>query len=322
MEPSGADQPEESAITVPDRLRARRDQLLAVRMISIPTSTVRRFFEIDGIRKANVLAFNLFICVVPLTIMLFAALSSVRRNISIGQVFVEQFHLRGETARISRSMFAPNNRIIRVSSFIVVVSFAISGFDVASILEKTFAQAWRVKPLGTWRGPVRGGIWFTLCFSVFGLSQAMQHLPSGRGPVLYVATVPIMLAGNYLFWLVTPRLLLDKRLDHSALQPGAVLGAVASTGLWVASALILPGWFDWYGRGFGAIGIAMAILAWTYVVTITWVFTICAAATWWEHSAPVDEVLATEDAVTEDAVSEDTISGAAGRSPAVPSPPR
>jgi len=300
-------------MTVPDRLRARRDRVLAARVISIPTATVRRFFEIEGIRKANVLAFNLFICVIPLTIMLFAALSSVRRNISIGQVFVEQFHLRGETATVARNMFAPNNRIIKVSSVIVVVSFAISGFDVASILEKTFAQAWRVKPLGNWRGPLRGGVWFTLCFAVFGLSQALQHLPRARGPALYVVTLPIMLVSNYLFWLVTPPLLLDKRLDRADLQPGALLGGVASTGLWIASALILPGWFDWYGRGFGAIGIALAILAWTYVVTITWVVIVCAAAIWWEHQATVEEVLALED---------DGLSAAAGTTPAGPVPPR
>lgn len=278
------------------RWAERRDRVLANRAVSVPTLTVRRFFEIEGVRKANLLAFNLFICVIPLTIMLFAAVSSVRRNVSLGQVFVEQFRLRGETARIARGMFAPNNRVLKVTSFIVIASFAVSGFDVGSILEKTFAQAWRVEPLGGWRGAARGGVWFALCFALFVASQALQAIPARHGGTLYALTLPVVLALNYGFWMVTPRLLLDKELGWRDLRPSALVGCVASTGLWVASLLILPGWFDWYGRGFGAIGLALAMLAWTYVVTIFWVLITCAAAAYWERTADVDDVVSIEDA--------------------------
>ena len=76
---------------------------------------------------------------------------------------------------------------------------------------------------------------------------------------------------NYWFWLITPRLLLDKQLDTRDLRPGAIMGMFGSTALWVLSLLILPGWFSWYGRGFGGVGIALAMLSWTYVVSIVWV---------------------------------------------------
>src|SRR4051812_3224313 len=69
---------------------SRRERFIAMRAISIPTSVVRRFFGIDGIRKAMLMAFNLFISVIPLVIVAFALVSRVRNRISLSQVFIEQ----------------------------------------------------------------------------------------------------------------------------------------------------------------------------------------------------------------------------------------
>lgn len=289
--------------------RARRDRIIANRAITVPTLTVKRFFEISGIRKAMLLAFNLFICVIPLVIIAFGLLSSVRTNISLGQVFVEQFRLHGDAAQIARRTFPENRSILKVASLIVVGSFAISGFDVASIFEKTFAEAWHVKAYGGIRGALRGAMWFVMVFASFGLSQMLQRFPSRHGAIGYLLTIPMVLFMNYVFWLITPRLLLNKELDWADLRPGAVMGTFASTLLWALSMIILPSWFDWYGRGFGSIGIALAILAWTYVVSLVWVAIVVAAAAWWERTATVDEVIALE--FGEDAP------GAAGGSPSV-----
>ncbi len=64
-----------------------------------------------------------------------------------------------------------------------------------------------------------------------------------------------------------------------------------STALWILSLAILPGWFSWYGRGFGGVGIALALLSWTYVVSIVWVVTVVIAAVLWERNAPLDDVV-------------------------------
>src|SRR5689334_858991 len=77
------------------RRRSRREAIVANRAISVPTLTVKRFFQIDGMRKSMLLTFNLFICVIPLVIIAFGLLSRVRTSLSLGQVFVEQFHLKG-----------------------------------------------------------------------------------------------------------------------------------------------------------------------------------------------------------------------------------
>lgn len=286
-----AGRPDETDPTERSRWSERAQNILANRAISVPTLTVRRFFAISGIRKANLLAFNLFICVVPLTILLFAAIAPTRRHLDLGQVMVEQFRLHGVTADVMRDAFPPNSGILRVASVIVVVSFAVSGFDVGSIFERTFAEAWGVAPYGGWRGALRGGFWFVLVFGTFGLSQFLQGIPARHGRPLYLAVIPVILVMNYLFWLITPRLLLDKELDPPDLRPGAIMGMIASTVLWRLSAVVLPGWFDWYARGFGGVGVALAMLSWTYVVAIVWVVIVVASSAYWERTATVEEVL-------------------------------
>ena len=279
----------------PPQQRAVR-RLLAMRAISIPTAIVRRFFKIDGIRKAMLMAFNLFISILPLMIITFALVSRVRNRISLSQVFIEQFNLKGETATVVRGAFPPTGNIIKVASVIAVASFALSGFDVASVFQRTFADAWNVKHYRGWRGPVRGAIWFVLVFCTFAFGQLLQRVPAKHGAWAYVLSIPIVLVMHYWFWLLTPRLLLDKPLDEHDLRPGAILGMIGSSALWALSLVILPGWFSWYGRGFGGVGIALAMLSWTYVVSIVWVVIVVISAVMWERSAPIAAVIEVSDA--------------------------
>ena len=274
----------------------RRERLIAIRAISIPASIIRRFFQIDGIRKAMLMAFNLFISILPLMIITFALVSRVRNRISLSQVFIEQFNLRGETAAVVRGAFPPTRNIIKVASVIAVGSFALSGFDVASVFQRTFADAWNVKHYRGWRGPVRGAVWFVLVFATFAFGQLLQRVPAKHGAWAYALSIPIVLVMHYWFWLLTPRLLLDKPLAQRDLRPGAILGMIGSTGLWALSLVILPGWFSWYGRGFGGVGIALAMLSWTYVVSIVWVVIVVISAVMWERSAPIDSVIQVSDA--------------------------
>ena len=271
-------------------LRARTARVLAMRGISIPTELVRRFFQIDGLRKSMLMAFNLFISVIPLSIFFFAFVSRFRKRISLSQVFIEQFHLHSPTSEVIRNAFPNTRNVIQIASVLGVLAFAIGGFDVASVFQRTFADAWRVPPLRGWRGPVRGAIWFVLVFATFGISQLLQQYPSRHGVIAYVITFPIVIVINFAFWIVTPRLLLDKRLDWIDLRRGALWGTFGSSALWALSLVILPGWFTWYGRGFGGIGIALALLSWTYIVSIIWVSIVVISAVMWERSAEIDEV--------------------------------
>ena len=272
--------------------RAKRDHIMANRALSVPVLTIRRFFSISGTRKASQIAFNLFIGVIPVAIMGFALFSIGKKNISLSQVMIEQFRLKGRTADIIRSTFSSNRSIIKVASFITIASFAITGFDVAAATQNTFSEAWETPPIKGWRGALRGAIWFVLVFGQFGLTQLLQYRVGHSGTRLLVGAIPLCFFSSYALWLVTPRLMLGREFESSALRPGAVLGAIVSTFIWLTGRTMLPGWFDWYGRGFGPIGIGLALLSWTYVTAISWVVIIVGTWAYWTKSTKIEDLTA------------------------------
>ncbi len=290
-----------SMITRDGRWQRRRDRIVAFRAISIPTAIVRRFFGIDGMRKSMLMAFNLFISIIPLSIFAFALLAHVRSNFSLADVFIRQFRLHGETAEVLKTAFPKNKNVLQIASVVVVGSFAISGFDVASAFQRTFADAWQVERLHGWKASARGAIWFLLVLGIMWIGQMAQRYPIRHGWWAYLVVAPAVMITNYWFWLATPALLLDKQLPRNELRPGALLGMVGSTALWALSLVILPSWFSWYGRGFGGIGIALALLSWIYVISIVWVVIVVISAVMWERSAPLDEVADIETGQVDDA---------------------
>jgi uncharacterized BrkB/YihY/UPF0761 family membrane protein len=270
----------------------RRQRILANRAVAIPTLTVRQFFRIDGLRKAALVAFNLFLALVPLTMIAFAFLSSHRRNFGLGEVMVRQFGLHGTAARVVLSTFPANVSVLKVASAITIISFALSGFDVASAIQTTFAEAWDSPVRKGWRSSLRGAGWFVLVFVQFGALHLVHRMASVHGVPALAVTIPFALLTGYLLWLVSPMLMLHQPVRPDSLRPGAVLGAVATAGLWIASRIVLPGWFDWYSRGFGAMGVALALLSWAYVVAIVWVLVIVATWAYWQHTMPEKEIAA------------------------------
>ena len=81
-----------------DALRSQREKILASRSIGIPIAIVRRFFQVNGLRKAMLIAFNLFVCGLPLLMIVFSFISSRRKNLRLGKIAVDTFDLHGVAA--------------------------------------------------------------------------------------------------------------------------------------------------------------------------------------------------------------------------------
>jgi hypothetical protein len=272
-------------------LRERQDRVLKSRSLGVPVATVRRFFEINGLRKSMLIAFNLVICGLPLLMIVFSLLSNGRENMRLGTVVVQTFELQGQTAEVMRELFASNDSVLGLASAIVLLTLLVSGFDIADAIASAYGDAFRTRKIHGITGQLRGFLWFALSFAHFGVSMLLLRKAAALGIVSWLIAIPFFAWISWHFWLLTPRLMLDRKLDRADLVPGAWLGMIASTGLWVASLFILRSWFDWYGSGFGSIGLALAMISWSQIVAIVWIIAICGAAVWWERTATVDEVV-------------------------------
>jgi membrane protein len=80
--------------------------------------------------------------------------------------------------------------------------------------------------------------------------------------------VMLSLAGAFLLGLMTPHILLGRRLPWRRLLLQAALTAAGLTGLGIWSAIYMPNAIETSAASYGAIGVAFALLTWLWGVGI------------------------------------------------------
>ena len=85
------------------------------------------------------------------------------------------------------------------------------------------------------------------------------------GPV-FSATVALSFA--FALWLLTPMILLGRRVETRLLVPGAVVSAVLMTALLWASAIYMPILIENAARRYGLIGIAFSLQGWLLAISL------------------------------------------------------
>lgn len=86
--------------------------------------------------------------------------------------------------------------------------------------------------------------------------------PIALSPFHGVVKVVLSIIESGLLWLITPYVLLGRRVPWLRLWPTAVLTGVGMTALGLAGAVWMPHSFATTGGQFGGIGVAFAMLGW------------------------------------------------------------
>src|SRR3954451_23304621 len=94
-----------------DTWRRRYARLAQSRSGGLLVSTVKRFFDIDGLTQGGLLAIELFTTVIPLMILGFSYLSGFAANESVGNVFINTLGLDGSSANTVRSAFGTSSAL-------------------------------------------------------------------------------------------------------------------------------------------------------------------------------------------------------------------
>jgi uncharacterized BrkB/YihY/UPF0761 family membrane protein len=87
-----------------------------------------------------------------------------------------------------------------------------------------------------------------------------------------LTTAAVLLVLEFGFFLLTPRLLLDRPFAWRDLLPGAAVCTVAGAIVHAVGVFFLRNWFGEYGNAYGAFGVGLALIAALGIIASFWVW--------------------------------------------------
>jgi membrane protein len=175
---------------------------------------------------------------------------------SVADGIVERFGLDGAAAGTVREAFAVTSGETTVTGLSVLV-LIVSVLSFTRRLQRLYEATWELPARG-FRGTGWGLAWIAF------LAVYVSLFPVLDGVVDHVLGVALSVAGAFLVGLLTPYLLVGRRLPWRRLVPQAALTAAGLTALGVWSALYMPRAIESSASAYGAIGVAFSLLTWLW----------------------------------------------------------
>jgi membrane protein len=228
------------------------------RLIAPPLRFVRDwlagFIDLQGFDRAVALAGQAFTALIPLLIV-YSAVTSKASGSDFADRIVDAFDLKGASAANVHQAFAPSDTVESSVSSLGAVILVFSALSFTRALQRLYQFAWQQPSLG-----MRAAKWGLIWLAIIVLAVTVR--PLLLSPVHGVALVVVSIAVSGVLWLITPYVLLARRVPWRRLAPTAVLTGVGMTALALASAIWMPHSIATTAGQFGTIGIAFALLSW------------------------------------------------------------
>jgi membrane protein len=195
-----------------------------------------------------------FTTLIPLLIV-YSAVVPLADARSFADRLVHYLKLTGAAAATLHQAIAPPSTVAEGVSVLGFVLLAASALSFARALQRMYETAYRLTAMGM-RGTPWHLLWLALIPAYLTLRPVIASLSGGLWRVLGSMALAAVA------WVITPYILLGRRISARRLVPGALFTAVGMTGLGVATVIYLPHSLTASARNFGTIGIAFAILSW------------------------------------------------------------
>ena len=169
---------------------------------------------------------------------------------------IERFDLEDDAAESVREAFAVADEQSTTTALSVVV-LVVSVLSFTRRLQRLYESTWELETRGL-RGTGWGLAWIGFLLLYGTLHPVLDGLAGG------LVGVALSLAGAFLVGVLTPYLLLGRRLPWRRLVPQAGLTAAGLTALGIWSAIYMPRAFEASAAAYGSIGIAFALLTWLW----------------------------------------------------------
>ena len=151
-------------------------------------------------------------------------------NSSVADSLIERFQLGDDAAETLRRAFTPPTDSATFTAFGVLV-LIVSALSFTRRMQRLYEESWSLPQRGLW-GTGSGLLWLAFLVVYGSLHPALDSLLNGLVSEIF------SLAGAFLLALMTPYLLLGRRLHWRRLLPQAVLTAfgLLALGVWSRSA--------------------------------------------------------------------------------------
>jgi membrane protein len=194
-----------------------------------------------------------FVALIPLMIVLESAQPG---DSSAADDLIARFDLRGDAAEVVEEAFAVSHGQTTVTLFSVLM-LVVSVLSFTRRLQRLYEETWEFEARGL-RGTGSGLVWLAFFAAYASLHPALDQIVARRGGVV------LSLAGAFLLGLLTPYLLLGRRLHwrRLVLQGALTAAGIAALGIW--SAIYMPRAIDSAAAAYGSIGVAFSMLTWLW----------------------------------------------------------
>jgi membrane protein len=213
-----------------------------------------RLASLQAVDRGVALGALAFSALFPLLIV-YSAVAPVKSTHEFAQHVVTRLHLTGAAAQSAREVFAPSSAVAHSITLIGVVLVVASSLSLARALQRLYELAYDLPAAG-----VRGTPWHLLWIVLIPLYVSLRPLVADLAGGWW--RIAVSLALGAVAWLLTPYVLLGRRMDWRQLLPGAALASIGMTALAGFSLVYLPHSITSYAHRFGMIGVAFALLSW------------------------------------------------------------
>ena len=259
-----------------DNTRKLRDGVPS-HVLDFMNRLVSPVLRLNAIDRSLALGAQAFGALIPLLILLEAVEPG---DAGMADELIDRFDLGGSAAEAVRDAFTVSGEQTSTTALSGVV-LIVSVLSFTRRLQRLYEDTWGFEQRG-----LRGTGWGLLWIALFAVYASLQ-------PVLDEirdATTRLMLslAGGFVLGLLTPYVLLGRRVPWRRLvfQAGLTAGATLALGVW--SAIYMPRAIESSAASYGAIGIAFVLLTWLWGFGIVLVGTAIYGSPQmrWKRSAP------------------------------------
>lgn len=280
---------EEHLESLRDHLTEAYERLEETKRLGVVVAATKRFFAVEGLDLAGLLALELFTTIIPLVLIGYGWVVKFSPRLSMGDFLINWMNLDGQSAAIVNDLFGTGASLKSVWTVAGLAGFLFWGIPMSAQVAKVWARAFQRERFPFWGEVWRGAVWFVtlMVTQTIGLMFVRRPTTVVGFFVNLLSFVP-----GFLLWAVSPVILI--RNGRSGWRQFAWCGLVGVvldnlfarvTLRWVFPRL-LDGWV-----GFGPIGAAMALMTTCTVIAALWVASACLGAVLWERKAPAATVV-------------------------------